>query len=165
MNATLQHKFIFGTPWLPDLLCKHWLRHQYGISASESQTFFRAKRPQLRRARRNGCFRRLGVWSCLFVWDQVTVAYSTIGLTKDRYARALTDQSHDERFLWRIFKTLIAFLFSVVTLQLPTQHKCYMDAEVLLVASTVKLRITKGVTKLGRRILQSDLHNKTFCRS
>ena len=35
------------------------LRHQYGISAAESQTFLREKRPQLRRARRNGCFRRL----------------------------------------------------------------------------------------------------------
>ena len=35
------------------------LRHQYGISVSESQTFLRAKRPQRRRARRNGCFRRL----------------------------------------------------------------------------------------------------------
>ena len=37
------------------------LRHQYGISVAESQTFLRAKRPQRRRARRNGCFRRLGV--------------------------------------------------------------------------------------------------------
>ena len=27
---------------------------------AESQTFLRAKRPQRRRARRNGCFRRLG---------------------------------------------------------------------------------------------------------
>ena len=35
------------------------LRHQYGISAAESQTFLHAKRPQRRRARRNGCFRRL----------------------------------------------------------------------------------------------------------
>ena len=35
------------------------LRHQYGISVAESQTFLRAKRPQRRRARRNGCFRRL----------------------------------------------------------------------------------------------------------
>ena len=35
------------------------LRHQYGISAAESQTFLLAKRPQWRRARRNGCFRRL----------------------------------------------------------------------------------------------------------
>ena len=34
------------------------LRHQYGISAAESQTFLRAERPQRRRARRNGCFRR-----------------------------------------------------------------------------------------------------------
>ena len=35
------------------------LRHQYGISVAESQTFILAKRPQRRRARRNGCFRRL----------------------------------------------------------------------------------------------------------
>ena len=35
------------------------MRHQYGISVAESQTFLRAKRPQRWRARRNGCFRRL----------------------------------------------------------------------------------------------------------
>ena len=35
------------------------LLHQYGISAAESQTFLRAKKPQRRRARRNGCFRWL----------------------------------------------------------------------------------------------------------
>ena len=35
------------------------LRHQCGISVAESQTFFRVKRQQRRRARRNGCFRRL----------------------------------------------------------------------------------------------------------
>ena len=35
------------------------LRHQYGISVAESQTFLLAKRPQRRGARRNGCFRRL----------------------------------------------------------------------------------------------------------
>ena len=35
------------------------LRHQYGISAAESQTFLLAKRPRRRRARRNGCFGRL----------------------------------------------------------------------------------------------------------
>ena len=35
------------------------LRHQYGISVAESQTFLLAKRPRRRRARRNGCFRRL----------------------------------------------------------------------------------------------------------
>ena len=56
-------------------------------------------------------------------------------------------------------------LLSFVTLQLPPQRTCYIDAEVLLVASTLELRITKGVTKLGRRILQSEGHNKTFCRS
>ena len=37
----------------------HILRHQYGISVVESQTFLRAKCPHWRRARRNGCFRRL----------------------------------------------------------------------------------------------------------
>ena len=37
------------------------LRHQNGISATESQTFLLSKRPQRRRARRNGCFRRLGI--------------------------------------------------------------------------------------------------------
>ena len=35
------------------------LCHQYGISATESQMFLLAKRPRRRRARRNGCFRRL----------------------------------------------------------------------------------------------------------
>ena len=39
------------------------LRHQYGISTPESQTFLLAKRSQRRRARRNGCFRRLPMWS------------------------------------------------------------------------------------------------------
>ena len=43
------------------------LRHQYAIFATQSQTFLLAKRPQLRRARRNGCFRRLLCdydWKC-----------------------------------------------------------------------------------------------------
>ena len=35
------------------------LRHQYGISAAELQTFLHSKCPQLRGARRNGCFRGL----------------------------------------------------------------------------------------------------------
>ena len=35
------------------------LRHRYGISVAELQTFLLAKRPQRRRARRNGCLRRL----------------------------------------------------------------------------------------------------------
>ena len=35
------------------------LHHQYGISEAELQTFLHAKHPQRRRARRNGCFRRL----------------------------------------------------------------------------------------------------------
>ena len=40
------------------------LCHQYGISVAESQTFLRMKRPQRRRARRNGCFHRL--WICVY---------------------------------------------------------------------------------------------------
>ena len=35
------------------------LRHQYGISVAETQTFLNAKRPQRRGARRDGCYRRL----------------------------------------------------------------------------------------------------------
>ena len=34
------------------------LRHHYGISVAEAQTFLLAKSPQRRGARRNGCFRR-----------------------------------------------------------------------------------------------------------
>ena len=44
------------------------LRHQYGIFAAESQTFLHAKRPQWRRARRNGCFHRLGVSIINHIW-------------------------------------------------------------------------------------------------
>ena len=35
------------------------LRHQYGISVAESQTFLLAKRPKRQGVRKNGCFRRL----------------------------------------------------------------------------------------------------------
>ena len=37
------------------------LRHQCGISVTESKTFLRVKRPQRRGAMRNGCFRRLAI--------------------------------------------------------------------------------------------------------
>ena len=43
------------------------LRHQYGISVAEWQTFLRAKRPQRRRARRSGCFR----WLCFRQWSTI----------------------------------------------------------------------------------------------
>ena len=44
------------------------LRHRYGISAAESQTFLLAKRPRRRRARRNGCFRRLTtLWTSRYI--------------------------------------------------------------------------------------------------
>ena len=50
-NSLGKHPFL--------LALRRWGRHQYGISAAESQTFLLAKRPRRRRARRNGCFRRL----------------------------------------------------------------------------------------------------------
>ena len=46
--------FVFGTPWPTDMLCKHYLCHQYGISVTETQTFLHAKGSQRRGARRNG---------------------------------------------------------------------------------------------------------------
>ena len=46
------------------------LRHRYGISVAESQTFFRAKRPQRRRARRSGCFCRLRVHQGNMKWGE-----------------------------------------------------------------------------------------------
>ena len=42
------------TSWPQDILYKHW----FTSSVAESQTFLRAKRPQRRSARRNGCFHR-----------------------------------------------------------------------------------------------------------
>ena len=48
------------------------LRHQYEIFVAESQTFLHGKRPQLRRARRNGCFRRLDTMiSHTFSWPML----------------------------------------------------------------------------------------------
>ena len=55
-------KFGCGTPWPQDILYKHW----FTLSVAESQTFLRAKRPQRRSARRNGCFRRLLLYTPFF---------------------------------------------------------------------------------------------------
>ena len=69
MNTTLHQNWAEETQnWTNLYLEPHdyWiyyvnidLHHQYRISVAESQTFLYAKRPQLRRARRKGCFRRL----------------------------------------------------------------------------------------------------------
>ena len=64
------NKFTFGTPWLRDLLSKHWFVSSVWISVAESQTFLHAKRPQRWRAWRNGCFRRLK--SLFYARDLVT---------------------------------------------------------------------------------------------
>ena len=51
------------------------LRHQYGISAAEAQTFLLAKHPKRRGARRNGSFRRLH-----FIHDIKKKDYKVIGV-------------------------------------------------------------------------------------
>ena len=51
--------FAFGTPWLPIYYVNIDLRHQYGISVAESQTYLLAKLPKRRGATRNGCSGRL----------------------------------------------------------------------------------------------------------
>ena len=49
-------------PWLPNLLCKHWFASSvWNFCCWVADVRLRAKRPQGRRARRNGCFRRLWV--------------------------------------------------------------------------------------------------------
>ena len=54
------NKFSFGTPWLSDLLCKHWFTssvwnfYRWGADVLLGETFPR------REARRDCCFRRLG---------------------------------------------------------------------------------------------------------
>ena len=50
---------IWNPMTVPDLLCKHYLCHQNGISLIELQTFFLAKHCQQQGVRRNGSFRML----------------------------------------------------------------------------------------------------------
>ena len=45
--------FIFGTPWPPDLLCKHWLTFSV---RNFSLTFLLSKCPKQQAAGRHGCF-------------------------------------------------------------------------------------------------------------
>ena len=59
MRNVKWNKFAFGTDEYQIYYVNIDLRHQYGISVAESQTFLRVKRPQWRRARKNGCFSRL----------------------------------------------------------------------------------------------------------
>ena len=57
-DSATEIPYWFGSPWLPDLLSKHWFASSVW---NFSQTFLHAKRPYLRRARRNGYFRRLHI--------------------------------------------------------------------------------------------------------
>ena len=58
------------------------LRHQYmEFLPLSSQTFLRAKRSQERRARRNGCFRRLGVFIINNSWGDLWVLQSSGNFT------------------------------------------------------------------------------------
>ena len=53
-------KFIFGTPWLPDLLCKHWFASSvWNLCRWVADVPPRETSPAVKSARRNGCFRRL----------------------------------------------------------------------------------------------------------
>ena len=72
------------------------LRHQYGISAAESQTFLLAKRSQRRRARRNGCFRRLSTKGFIRTCWNVSVRLDRIGIWKCWFLRR-----GENRSTWR----------------------------------------------------------------
>ena len=50
---------IWNPMTVPDLLCKHYLCHQYGISVTALQMFFLAKHCQQQGMRRYGSFHRL----------------------------------------------------------------------------------------------------------
>ena len=74
--------YYLEPPWLPDLLYKHWFASSvYGIFTPESQTSLRAKHSQERRARRNGCFRRLGVFIINNIWGDLWVLQSSGNFT------------------------------------------------------------------------------------
>ena len=74
--------YYLEPPWLPDLLYKHWFASSvYGIFTPESQTSLHAKRSQERRARRNGCFRRLGVFIINNIWGDLWVLQSSGNFT------------------------------------------------------------------------------------
>ena len=74
--------YYLEPPWLPDLLYKHWFASSvYGIFTPESQTSLRTKHSQERRARRNGCFRRLGVFIINNIWGDLGVLQSSGNFT------------------------------------------------------------------------------------
>ena len=50
---------MFGTPWLPDLLCKHWFASSVWNFCSWVADVPPRETSQRRWGRRNGCFRRL----------------------------------------------------------------------------------------------------------
>ena len=64
------------------------LRHQYGISVAESQTFLLAKRSRRRRTRRNGCSRRLriSVIVHLSASDKLAVVHSSCLFGAESYS-------------------------------------------------------------------------------
>ena len=76
------------------------LLHQYGISVAESQPFLRAKRPQWRRARRNGSFRKLLISS---VFQNTQLHYF-----RDRVIVISLSLSFSQPILWDHVKSCVA---------------------------------------------------------
>ena len=76
-NQCLHNKS--GSHGVPNINSVQILRHQYGISAAESQTFLLAKRPRRRRARRNGCFRRLNFMENANKRRRISLSLSELG--------------------------------------------------------------------------------------
>ena len=70
------------------------LRHQYGISVGESQTFLRAKRPQRRRAGRNGCFRGLPTKDLVTVFDAILTGRQTRKKLQCLYEKLMSNNFH-----------------------------------------------------------------------
>ena len=66
---------LFARHYLPSdrLLWWHQTKKPVNSLRAESQTFLRVKRPQRRRARRNGCFRRLPIGPWFFPLFLVTI--------------------------------------------------------------------------------------------
>ena len=89
------------------------LRHQYGISVAESQTFLRAKRPQGGRARRNGCFRRLKTRTMLLSTSQMSHVRS---LYKNRPEITVSD--YTLKYVLNVSQSFLVSIFSSILIRI-----------------------------------------------
>ena len=93
------------------------VRHQYGIYVAESQTFLLAKRLQRRRARRNGCFRRLVCWVKHFAMLKVTLI--NLLLKHDWFSLINLVLKHD----WFSYRAMFAHITLVLRCSNQTANK------------------------------------------